>query len=85
MDTPITVKVSKRYQIAVPASARERLNIQSGDRLIVDIQDGMLILLPEPKSYTERLSGLHREVWDGTDAKEYIAGERDAWKSSSND
>ena len=34
-----TVKVSSRYQIAVPASVRAHLNIHSGDRLLVDIQD----------------------------------------------
>ncbi|MGQ9468057.1 MAG: AbrB/MazE/SpoVT family DNA-binding domain-containing protein, partial [Anaerolineae bacterium] len=41
----ITVKVSSRYQIAIPKVARERLNIQKGNRLLVDVQDGLLILL----------------------------------------
>jgi AbrB family looped-hinge helix DNA binding protein len=77
-----TVKVSKRNQIAVPAAARERLNIQSGDRLIVDIQDGMLILLPQPANYTDRLAGLHKEIWEGTDGQEYVTGERKAWVDS---
>lgn len=58
------VKVSKRYQIVVPAEARRRLNIRSGDRLIVDVQDGLLILMPEPASYTRYLSGLYKEIWD---------------------
>ena len=77
-----TVKVSKRYQIAVPASARERLNIKSGDRLILDIQDGMMILLPQPRSYTEHLAGLHKEIWEGIDSQKYIQQERDAWDNS---
>ena len=77
-----TVKVSKRYQIAVPASARERLNIKSGDRLIFDIQDGMMILLPQPRSYTEHLAGLHKEIWEGIDSQKYIQQERDAWDNS---
>ena len=47
MAEPVSVKVSSRNQIAVPRIARERLKIQSGDRLLVDIQDGLLILLPQ--------------------------------------
>ena len=60
-----SVKVSKRYQIAVPALARQLLNIKSGDRLLVDIQDGIMVLLPEPENYTEAMAGLHKEIWDG--------------------
>ena len=79
MTTP-SVKVSSRYQIAVPQQARKLLKIKSGDRLLVDAQDGMLILMPEPENYTDRLAGLHREIWEKSE--EYIAGERDAWDDS---
>ncbi len=80
MATP-TVKVSQRYQIAVPTAARKRLKIKSGDRLLVDIQDGLLILMPEPMDYTRQLAGLHREIWDN--AGNYVTSERDAWNDSS--
>lgn len=80
MTTP-SVKVSNRYQIAVPQQARKRLKIKSGDRLLVDVQDGMIILLPEPQSYTQSLAGLHREIWEK--AGNYILKERDAWNDSS--
>ena len=81
MPAPTTVKVSRRYQIAVPAVVRQRLNIQSGDRLLVDIQDGMIILLPQPENYAQHLAGLHHEIWEGVDAQKYIDEERRAWKS----
>jgi len=74
-----TVKVSKRYQIAVPSLARKLLNIKSGDRLLVDIQDGMMVLIPEPENYTEAMAGMHKEIWQGVDAQEYIDEERNAW------
>jgi len=80
MSLTTTVKVSKRYQIAVPALARQRLNIRSGDRLLVDIQDGMLIILPEPQSYSAALAGLHQEIWNGVDALQYVREERQATK-----
>ncbi len=85
MSLRTTVKVSSRYQIAVPAIAREKLNIETGDRLIVDIQDGMMILLPEPENYTERLAGLHHEIWERADTTEYLDTERDAWEESQKD
>jgi AbrB family looped-hinge helix DNA binding protein len=84
MSEPVSVKVSSRHQISVPRIARERLNIQSGDRLLVDIQDGLLILLPQPQNYTAHLAGLHREVWEGLDTTAYLQGERDAWDPSAN-
>lgn len=77
-----TVKVSKRYQIAVPAIARQLLNIHSGDRLLVDVQDGILLLLPEPDSYTDALSGLHKEIWEGSNTQEYLDQGRNAWGDS---
>ena len=80
MTTP-SVKVSNRYQIAVPQQARKRLKIKSGDRLLFDVQDGMIILLPEPQSYTQSLAGLHREIWEK--AGDYLLKERDAWNDSS--
>jgi AbrB family looped-hinge helix DNA binding protein len=84
MAQPTSVKVSSRYQIAVPRIARERLRIQKGDRLLVDVQDGLLILLPQPKDYTAHLSGLHREVWAGLDTEAYLQEERGAWTVSEN-
>jgi AbrB family looped-hinge helix DNA binding protein len=63
----VSVKVSSRYQIAVPCLARERLNIQRGDRLLVDVQDGLLVLIPQPQDYAAHMAGLHREVWADLD------------------
>ena len=83
MSQPMTVKISSRYQISLPRIARERLKIEKGDRLLVDIQDGLLILLPQPQDYVGRLAGLHREIWDGIDTTRYLQEERDAWTSES--
>lgn len=85
MTVSASVKVSKRYQIAVPAIARELLNIKSGDRLLVDIQDGIIVLIPEPPSYTQALAGLHKEIWEGVDAQKYVNEERSSWADSPKD
>jgi AbrB family looped-hinge helix DNA binding protein len=80
----ISVKVSSRYQVAVPRIAREKLNIQSGDRLLVDVQDGILILVPQPQDYVAYMAGLHREIWTGMDVDAYLNEEREAWSDSTN-
>jgi AbrB family looped-hinge helix DNA binding protein len=80
-----SVKVSSRYQIAVPRVAREHLNIQSGDRLLVDVQDGVLVLLPQPHNYADHMAGLHRDVWGGVDTSAYLKEEREAWRDSESD
>lgn len=77
-----TVKVSSRYQISLPSAARHQLNIEVGDQLLVDVQDGLLILMPQPVDYAEALAGLHKEVWSGVDTDAYINEERDAWPAN---
>ena len=78
----ITVKVSSRYQIALPSSARSKLKIEAGDRLLVDVQDGMIILIPMPDNYAEGLIGRHQEIWADIDTDAYLREERDAWTDS---
>ncbi|RMF32337.1 MAG: AbrB/MazE/SpoVT family DNA-binding domain-containing protein [Chloroflexi bacterium] len=85
MAKSVSVKVSSRYQISVPRIARERLKIKRGDYLLVDVQDGLLILLPRPQSYTAHLAGLHREIWQGVDTTAYLQEEREAWERSADD
>ncbi len=82
--TATTVKVSSKYQIAVPQIARKKLNIKQGDLLLVDVQDGVIVLIPQPKRYTDHLQGLHSEIWKGIDIQKYLNGERDSWTNSAN-
>lgn len=74
------VKVSSSYQIEVPADAREKLHIESGDYLRVEVSDAGILLIPEERSYVQRFSGFHREIWEGIDPREYIRQERESWQ-----
>ncbi|MEA3350756.1 MAG: AbrB/MazE/SpoVT family DNA-binding domain-containing protein [Chloroflexota bacterium] len=75
-----SVKVSSRYQIAIPSAARRSLNIQTGDRLLVDVQDGVIVLVPKPSNYTAQMTGLYSEIWEYHDTDQYLAEEREAWE-----
>ena len=79
MRNNVTVKVSGRYQISLPSVARKRLNIQAGDRLLVDIQAGLIVLTPQPNNYTGYLAGLHKDVWQDVDTTAYLEEERTEW------
>ena len=66
------VKVSSKYQIAVPAAARKLLDIESGDYLLVDIRPGSILLIPEPRSHSLELRGLYGEIWRDIDPVKYV-------------
>ena len=73
------LKVNKRYQVVIPKEIREELNLKPGDYLDVKIVDRAVVMMPEA-SYTSRLFGKHREVWQGEDAVAYVRCERDSWR-----
>jgi len=75
----VTVKVSRKNQIAVPAAVRRQLGIRPGDRLTVEVEGAKVILRPEPQSHLDRLINLAPEIWEGVDAAEYIRELRDEW------
>jgi hypothetical protein len=52
---------------------------------LVDVQDGVLILIPKPQDDAAHLAGLHNEIWTGVDTTACLGEERKAWNSSSDD
>lgn len=74
----ISVKISSKHQIAVPSAIRKELDLGAGDRLLAQVRDGVIVLVPERGSALDQLRGLYREIWDG-DIDAYLDEERDAW------
>jgi AbrB family looped-hinge helix DNA binding protein len=68
----IIVTMNSKNQIMIPKLARRKLAIGPGNPLILRVEKDSLILKPKPKSYTKHLRGLHKDVWEGLDATEYI-------------
>lgn len=60
------VKVSPKFQVVIPKSIREKLNIQAGQELLVYILDGKLRIEP-PRSIKE-LRGIAKGIrWEPGD------------------
>jgi len=74
----MSVKISSKHQIAVPAAIRKELDLEAGDRLLAQVRDGVIVLVPERGSALDQLRGLYREIWEG-DIQAYLDEERDAW------
>jgi len=73
----ITVTVSSRGYIVLPASLRKSLEIKPGGKLLVTREKDTLILKSVP-SFTERLAGLTNQAIAETpeDVDKYIDEER---------
>jgi AbrB family looped-hinge helix DNA binding protein len=76
---PLSVTMSSKNQIVVPSEAREKLHLHAGVQLLVLCKDDRIVLIPKPDDFVERMKGLHRDVWQGTDAMEYLRQERENW------
>jgi AbrB family looped-hinge helix DNA binding protein len=73
------LKLNARNQTNIPRDIRNKLNIKQGDRLLVDVQDGVIVLIPQPKRYTDYLHGLHSDILEDVDVEKYLNLEREAW------
>lgn len=73
-------KVSSKYQIVIPKKVREVLGLRPGDRFLITLEDEKVVMRLRPRSYARHLRGLHKEVWEGLDATEYVRKERERWE-----
>ncbi len=74
--TMLSVKISTKYQIAVPSEARKKLGLKAGDRLDVEVE-GDVIHLRRHVGAGTRLLGIGAHLADGTDPAERIRAMRD--------
>ena len=75
----LSVKVSSKHQIAVPGQVRRALGIKAGDRLGVEVRDGLILLRPQRETVADRLYGTGRGIY-GPDPVAYIRALRDEWE-----
>ena len=75
-----TTRVSTKGQIVLPAEIREKMGLQPGDELTVEVVDGKAVVAKAPKSWAQWGYGLGKEIWEGVDVDEYVRKERETWE-----
>lgn len=68
--------LSSKNQIVIPREAREALDLKPGDKLLVTVVDGKVLVLEKPKSHRAALAGIARGLYP----KDYLKKERDSWR-----
>jgi len=72
-------KVGPKYQVVIPQSIRRKVAIFPKKEVVVEEVNGAIIILPEPKSFTDFMFGLGKDAWKGIDPKLYVKKERTGW------
>ena len=75
------VTLSSKHQITLPMEMVRTLALKPGDKLVVELIDDHVVLLPQPESWTDYFSGSLKGVY-GTTVEEidrYIAEVRYGW------
>ena len=67
--------MSAKNQIVIPREAREALRLKPGDKILVLVRAGKVLMLEKPKSYHAAIRGLGRGVY----TKAYVRKERQSW------
>lgn len=76
----VKVKVGPKYQVVIPQAIREKVPLHPKKEVLVEEINGVIVILPQPKSFTEFMLGLGKDIWKGIDPKTYVKKERASWK-----
>lgn len=77
---PQAVTMSSKNQIVIPSEAREKLHLSGGAQLLVLCKEDRIVLIPKPSDFTDKLKGLHKDVWTTPAAQDYLQKEREGWQ-----
>lgn len=74
---PLTVTVSNRGYIVLPARLRKEMNIKTGTKILLSREENKIILQPVP-SFTQKLAGLTGQSFGSSpdEIKAYIDKDR---------
>lgn len=77
----ISIRLGKKAQVVIPKKAREAIGLLEGRPATLVVEQGLGILLGDPKNYGRLLRGLGREIWaKAGGGKLYLQRERDKWE-----
>jgi len=68
--------LSAKNQIVIPREAREALGLKPGDRIVVVVRGGRVLLLQKPKAYHRAIRGAGRSLYRA----DHVQRERQSWE-----
>ena len=71
-----SVNLGDRGRMVLPSKLRKRLNLQSGDRLIVTVDDDGGFRVVPARELAQRLHGLYRDRYPGRSLVDELIAER---------
>ncbi|WP_370575381.1 hypothetical protein [Methanomethylovorans sp.] len=71
----ISVRLTSDCKIQLPEYVIKKMNLSINDEIIVEVEDSKLILTKKEGSQADLFNGSHNEVWNSTDAEEYLKDE----------
>ncbi len=90
------VRVKQKYQVTIPASIREEINLHEGDTLEAKVEDGHIVLIPQqmmaretgrkpddkkaPSSLASYLGAAKGLYSSPQDVDDYIRNLREEWQ-----
>ena len=77
-----SVTLSSKNQITLPADIVRRLELKGGDKLVAELIDDHIVLMPQPESWVDYFSGRLKGVWGDTveEIDRYIAEGRGTYE-----
>lgn len=71
------VKVTRNYQVTIPASARKNLGVKVGDVLVADAEDNRIVFHKKSSDITKLRIRLNKKIdWKDVEATVREAGEK---------
>jgi AbrB family looped-hinge helix DNA binding protein len=70
------VTLSSKNQIVIPKEAREALGVKPGEKLLITVHNGKVMVMKRPAKYHLAIQGLARGLY----GPDYLKKERDSWK-----
>jgi len=76
----IPITIGAKAQVVIPKRAREAIGLSEGKPATLLVQEGIGILLGDPKTYGRKLRGLGKEIWKKAGGgTKYLRDERRSW------
>ena len=72
-----TVRISSKHQVVIPRNVRGVLALKAGDEVMFISRNGVVYLLPKPRSFVKALKGIART--GPRYPKRYLQKEKASW------